>query len=81
MIYYVYIIQSITFPKQFYTGFSENIKERLEEHNKGKSVHTNKFKPWKMIYYCAFSNKKKALDFEKYLKTASGIAFRNKRLT
>ncbi|KKU40136.1 MAG: hypothetical protein UX57_C0024G0008 [Candidatus Uhrbacteria bacterium GW2011_GWE2_46_68] len=68
------------FPKQFYTGFSENIEERLDEHNKGKSVHTNKFKPWKMLYYCAFENKKKALDFERYLKTASGIAFRNKRL-
>ena len=78
--YYVYIIQSINLPKQFYTGFSENIEERLDEHNKGKSVHTNKFKPWKMLYYCAFENKKKALDFERYLKTASGIAFRNKRL-
>ncbi|HBK33682.1 TPA: excinuclease ABC subunit C [Candidatus Uhrbacteria bacterium] len=78
--FYVYIIQSMDFPKQFYTGFSENIEERLDEHNKGKSVHTNKFKPWKMLYYCAFENKKKALDFERYLKTASGIAFRNKRL-
>ena len=78
--FYVYIIKSINFPKQFYTGFSENINSRLEDHNSGKSVHTNKFKPWKMIYHCAFNNKRKALDFEKYLKTASGIAFRNERL-
>ena len=78
--YYVYIIQSVNFPKRFYTGFSESIDNRLIDHNKGKSIHTNKFKPWRMIYYCAFNNKKKALDFEKYLKTASGIAFRNKRL-
>lgn len=72
--------QSIDFPRQFYTGFSEDIDGRLDDHNKGKSVHTNKFKPWKMIFYCAFNDKKKALEFEKYLKTASGIAFRNKRL-
>ncbi|MFH1029987.1 MAG: GIY-YIG nuclease family protein [bacterium] len=78
--YYVYIIQSINFPKQIYTGFSEDIKNRINDHNKGKSVHTNKFKPWKLIYYCVFNNKKTALDFERYLKTASGIAFRNKRL-
>jgi len=78
--YYVYIIQSINFPKRFYTGFSEDINGRLDDHNKGKSSHTNKFKPWIMIYYCAFNDKKRALDFEKYLKTASGIAFRNKRL-
>jgi predicted GIY-YIG superfamily endonuclease len=32
--FYVYIIQSIDFPKQFYTGFSENIDGRLGEHNK-----------------------------------------------
>ena len=78
--YYVYIIQSINHPKQFYTGFSENLKNRIIDHNRGKNYHTNKFKPWKLIYYCAFNDKKKALDFEKYLKTSSGIAFKNKRL-
>ncbi len=78
--YYVYIIQSEKYISQFYTGFTENIESRLDDHNSGKSPHTNKFKPWKLIYYCAFEDKKKALDFEKYLKTASGIAFRNKRL-
>ncbi|MFH1767072.1 MAG: GIY-YIG nuclease family protein [Patescibacteria group bacterium] len=77
----VYIIQSIKYPKRFYTGFTENIDGRLDDHNSGKSPHTCKFKPWKLIYFCVFENKKKALDFEKYLKTASGIAFRNKRLT
>jgi len=78
--FYVYILQSVNFSNQFYTGFTENIKNRLKEHNVGKSVHTNKFKPWRMVYYSVFNNKKKALDFEKYLKTASGVAFRNKRL-
>ncbi len=78
--YYVYIIQSEKYHKQFYTGFTESIEDRLEDHNSGKSPHTSKFRPWKLIYYCAFEDKKKALDFEKYLKTASGIAFRNKRL-
>ncbi|MBN2854428.1 GIY-YIG nuclease family protein, partial [Patescibacteria group bacterium] len=67
--FYVYIIQSINSPKIFYTGFSEDIEKRLTDHNKGKSPYTNKFKPWKIIYYCAFNNKNKALDFEKYLKT------------
>ncbi len=78
--YYVYIIQSINYPKRFYTGFSKTIKNRINGHNSGKSVYTNKFKPWKIVFYSAFEDKKVALDFEKYLKTASGIAFRNKRL-
>ncbi len=78
--YYVYIIQSISFSKRFYTGFTENINDRVKDHNSGKSPYTNKFRPWKLAYFCAFYNKKRALDFEKYLKSASGIAFRNKHL-
>lgn len=78
--FFVYIIQSELQPKQFYTGFTENIQDRITDHNKGKSVHTNKFKPWKLIFYASFQDKIVALNFEKYLKTASGIAFRNKRL-
>ena len=78
--YYVYIIQSEADSDQFYTGFSENIEQGIKDHNSGKSIHTNKYKPWKLIYYCAFKDKNKALDFEKYLKSASGRAFRNKRL-
>jgi predicted GIY-YIG superfamily endonuclease len=78
--FYVYIIRSIKYPNQFYTGFTENFEERLKCHNYGKSTHTSKFTPWKLEVYFAFQTKKTALDFEKYLKTASGIAFRNKRL-
>jgi len=78
--YYTYIIKSEKDPNQFYTGFSENIEQRIKDHNSGKSIHTNKFKPWKLIYFSAFENKKKALDFEEYLKSSSGRAFRNKRL-
>ena len=78
--YFVYIIQSKKFPNEIYTGFSENLKIRMYAHNHGKSTYTNKFKPWKLIFYCAFSDKKQALDFEHYLKTGSGKAFKNKRL-
>ena len=78
--FFVYILQSIKFPQKLYTGFSENTYNRLFDHNRGNSSHTNKFKPWKIIFYCAFENKTTALNFEKYLKTSSGIAFRNKHL-
>ena len=80
VMYYVYIIQSINSPQKIYTGFLKNIDGRLEGHNSGRSAYTSKFKPWKIVCYCAFSNKEKALDFERYLKTSSGIAFKNKRL-
>ncbi len=78
--YYVYILQSIDYPNQTYIGYTLGIKKRLESHNSGANKHTDKFKPWKLIWFCAFLNQERGLAFEKYLKTASGIAFRRKRL-
>src|SRR6202012_4640909 len=67
--WYVYIIRSENFPEQEYIGATADLKRRLPEHNAGKSAHTAKFKPWKLIWYCAFPDKYKALEFEKYLKS------------
>jgi len=44
------------------------------------SLRTAKFKPRKLVWYCAFPDKYKALEFEKYLKSHSGRAFAKKRL-
>ena len=78
--YYVYILRSITNENQTYIGSSSDLNKRLKSHNSGANKHTSKFKPWKVIWYCAFSTQEKAESFEKYLKSASGIAFRRKRL-
>jgi predicted GIY-YIG superfamily endonuclease len=78
--WYVYIIRSINAPEQEYTGATEDPKRRLADHNSGRSPHTAKFKPWKLIWY-AFPDKYKALEFEKYLKSHSGRAFAKKRLS
>src|SRR5438445_5517428 len=78
--WYVYIIRSVEFPDQEYTGATEDLKRRISDHNTGKSSHTAKFKPWKLVWYCAFPDKYKALAFEKYLKSHSGRAFAKKRL-
>ncbi len=77
---YVYLIQSIPFPNQRYIGLTSDIKRRIEAHNEGRSAHTSKYKPWKLVTYLAFSNESKALEFEQYLKSGSGRAFANKRL-
>ncbi len=78
--YYVYILQSINCPHNFYTGFTENLKERLAEHNAGKSVHTRSLCPWRIKTSIAFTDRQAALNFERYLKTSSGRAFAKKRL-
>ncbi|AGS19981.1 GIY-YIG nuclease family protein [Rhizobium etli] len=74
--WYVYILRSV----QEYTGSTADLKQRLAAHNAGKSTHTAKFVPWNLLWYCAFPDKHKALEFETYLKSHSGRAFASKRL-
>ena len=80
LMYYVYSIQSENNPDKYYVGLTSDIERRLSEHNAGKSIHTNKFRPWKIVSYTAFVDKSRAEKFEAYLKTSSGRAFAKKRL-
>jgi len=77
-VYYTYILQLRD--KSYYVGYSDNLIKRIKYHNQGLVSSTKNLRSLKLIYYSAFTSKKKALDFEKYLKTNSGLAFRNKRL-
>ena len=77
--YYVYLIQSINFPENLYVGYSTDIQQRLETHNSGGSIHTAKFRPWKLVMYLAFEDQVTAKEFEAYLKSQSGRAFLKKR--
>ena len=43
--YYVHLIESISAQGERYLGMTTDLKERLQEHNAGKSSHTSKFKP------------------------------------
>ncbi|HDQ23198.1 MAG TPA: GIY-YIG nuclease family protein [Candidatus Uhrbacteria bacterium] len=75
----IYIIQSLK-DLSYYTGRTTNLTKRIKDHNLGLSKYSSTKKPFKLIWYCVFNDKKKAIKFEKYLKSGSGIVFRNKRL-
>lgn len=77
--FYVYLIRSEAVPEQRYVGFTTNLRKRLATHNAGGSVHTANFTPWTLVSYHAFADKRKAQEFEHYLKSGSGKAFANKR--
>jgi predicted GIY-YIG superfamily endonuclease len=77
---YVYILQSIAGPERYYVGITGDLRSRLQKHNAGAVTHTSKFAPWAIKTYVAFSDEKRAIEFEKYLKSASGRAFAKKRL-
>ena len=78
--HYVYLLESEAFGGQRYIGLTKDLKKRLADHNAGKSPHTSKYMPWRLVTYVAFSDIEKARAFEHYLKSGSGHAFAKKRL-
>lgn len=76
--WYVYLIKCGD--NTYYTGCTNNVFKRFERHNKGYVHYTKDKRPLELITYIAFNDKYKAYKFEKYLKSGSGTAFRNKRL-
>jgi predicted GIY-YIG superfamily endonuclease len=76
MFYYVYILLCNNgLP---YVGCTNDLKDRINRHQKGQVPATKDRLPVKLISYFAFSNKYTAFNFEKYLKSGSGRAFMNK---
>ncbi len=76
--WYVYILKCNN--GTFYTGCTNNLDDRLKRHNKKQVHYTANLLPVSLVTFIVFTDKYKAYDFEKYLKSGSGIAFRNKRL-
>jgi len=73
--HYVYILVSKSDESRHYTGLTKDLEARLKAHNVGTVSHTAKFRPWQIETAVAFRSRKKAVAFEKYLKSHSGRAF------
>ncbi|MDP8299429.1 MAG: GIY-YIG nuclease family protein [Candidatus Tantalella remota] len=65
--YFVYILQSQK-TDYIYTGSTDNLERRIEEHNSGERTAAGRYKPLKLVYYEAYLDKKDALDRERKLK-------------
>jgi putative endonuclease len=59
----------------FYTGYTNNLERRLEEHNEGKSRYTSKKIPWKIVYFEEFGEKSDAIKREFFLKKQKSREF------
>ncbi len=76
---YIYILQSLK-DKQFYVGYTIELKNRIEKHNKGLVLSTKNRMPFKLLYYEGCINKDDAIKREKYLKTSWGKRYIKNRL-
>ncbi len=77
--HYVYVLKS-EIDKQFYVGYTKDLKLRFEQHKKGQVESTKDRRPLKLVYYEACLNREDATKREKYLKTYHGKMYLKKRL-
>ena len=77
--YYIYILHSKK-DQKFCAGFTNDLKLRLEQHNKGYVESTKNRRPLELIYYEACLDQDDSIRREKYLKTYHGKMFIKTRL-
>jgi len=71
MAYFVYVIKSEKTGKS-YIGHSKELKNRVTEHNAGKSKSTRGKGPWKLIHFEEFDSRSEAMKREYYYKSQTG---------
>ena len=77
--WYIYIIKSNK-DGNWYTGSTNDLRKRFNQHNTGKSTYTKSRGPWKLIYYEASLNEQDARSRELYLKSGYGKRYLKQRL-
>ncbi|MDO8513944.1 MAG: GIY-YIG nuclease family protein [bacterium] len=75
--YYVY---SLKCKDGFYVGCTDDLKGRISRHMNGYVPATKGRRPVSLEFYIAITDKYKAYELEKYLKTGSGRAFLKRHL-
>ncbi len=76
----VYVLKSDIDSTRYYTGLTSDMAARLNAHNAGRCPHTASGKPWVIDVIVEFADERRAIAFEKYLKSGSGGAFAKRHL-
>jgi predicted GIY-YIG superfamily endonuclease len=77
---FVYVLKNSEIPPRYYTGVTFDVAARRAEHNAGNCIHTAKYREWSIDVVVEFADEARALAFERYLKSGSGVAFANRHL-
>ncbi len=63
--YFTYVLKSEK-DNNYYTGYTNNLERRFEEHCQGQVKSTRERRPFKLVYYEACLCQKDAIHREKY---------------
>ena len=77
---FVYVLRSQEPTSKYYTGLTSDVARRCAEHNAGSCTHTAKHRPWSVDVVIEFPDERRAVAFERYLKSGSGVAFAQRHL-
>ena len=77
---FVYVLKNDASPPKYYTGVTSDVVKRLAIHNAGACIHTAKHGPWQIDLVIEFPDERRAVLFERYLKSGSGVAFAQRHL-
>lgn len=73
MSYYVYILSNLK--GKYYIGYTGDIVDRLNRHNKGYTKSTKNKGKWEIVYKEIFDIKQEAIKREKYIKAQKSKKF------
>jgi len=71
MAYYFYVLRSKT-DGGLYKGVAENVRQRLAQHNSGKTKSLRHRLPLEVVYVEEYATREQALARERWSKTLSG---------
>ena len=77
--YYIYVLKSQK-SGNLYTGFTNDLRKRFNQHNSNLSTYTKGRGPYELIYYEASKNELDAMARERYLKSGMGKRYLKNRL-
>jgi len=77
---FVYVLKNLERPPKYYTGLTSDVPSRLLWHNARTCVYTAKHAPWQIDLIVEFPDERRAIAFERYLKSGSGVAFAKRHL-
>jgi predicted GIY-YIG superfamily endonuclease len=77
---YVYVLKNSEIAPRYYTGLTSDVSSRLAQHNAGNCRYTAKYRAWSIDVVIEFADERRAVAFERYLKSGSGVAFAHRHL-
>ncbi len=74
MPYFVYVLESLK-DHSYYVGSTQDLDERINRHNGGRSKYTKAKRPWQVVYSEEFPDRSAAAIREQQIKKRKSLSY------